>query len=162
MGAWSTTVVGVRGRGGMMRRQWLLIVVIVAGLIGTHHLMLVCAAHTMSMAVATSPGSSPITVVPTSVTPIQHADPDPARMNPVEATSVAASQSDCFDPMDMVGHFCLAVLTALTTVAAALVFAVVRYRPVEPGYLLVNLSAVAARGPPVGCAGLTQLCVLRR
>jgi hypothetical protein len=129
----------------MMRRQWLLIVVIVAGLIGMHHLVLVCATHTMPMAVATSPGSSSITVVPTSVTSIHHADPDLARMNPVEATSVVASQSDCFDPMDMVGHFCLAVLTALTSLAAALVFAVVRYRPVEPGYLLVT-SAPLQRG----------------
>jgi hypothetical protein len=143
----------------MTRHQWLLIVVLAAGLIGMHHLLLVC---TAPMAMATGPGSSPMMVPPMSATPIQHANPDPAGNNPVEATSVVTSQADCCDPMDMAGHFCLAVLTAITTLAAALILTVARYRPAEPGHLLVDVSAVAARAPPVGCAGLTQLCVLRR
>jgi hypothetical protein len=75
---------------------------------------------------------------------------------------VVTSQGDCCDPMDMVGHFCLAVLTALTTLAVALIVAVAQRRPAAPGDLLVDVSAVAARAPPVGCAGLIQLCVLRR
>lgn len=161
MGAWSTTVIRVR-RGGMTRRQWLLIVVIAAGLVGMHHLLLVCTAHTTPMTIVTGPGSSPTVMPPMSATPSQHADPDPARMNPAEATSVVTSQPDCVDPMDMVGHFCLAVLTTITTIAAALIVAVARCRPLEPGYLPVDLSAVAARAPPVGCARFTQLCVLRR
>jgi hypothetical protein len=115
------------------------------------------------MGVATGPGPSPMRVVaPMGARPIQHADPDPAGMHPVEASSVVTSQPDCVDPMDMVGHFCLAVLTAITTIAAGLIVAVARYRPREPGYLLAALSAVAARSPPVGCARLSQLCVLRR
>jgi len=143
----------------MTRHQWLLIVVIVAGLIGMHHLLLVC---TMPIAMVTGFGSSPTSVPPMSATPIQYADHDSAGMNPVEASSVVMPQADCCDPMDMGGHFCLAVLTAITTLAGALIAAVARRQPAEPGHLLVDVSAVAARAPPVGCARLTQLCVLRR
>jgi hypothetical protein len=64
--------------------------------------------------------------------------------------------------MDMVEHFCLAVLTAAAALAAALIVAVARRRPLEPGHLLAAVSAVAARAPPIGCVRLTQLCVLRR
>jgi hypothetical protein len=143
----------------MTRHQWLLIVVIAAGLIGMHHLLLVCTAQTMAM--ATGSGSSPTMVAPMSVMPIEHAGPDSAGMNPVGATSAVTSQADCCDPMDMVGHFCLAVLTAITTLAAGLIVAVARRQPVEPGYLLVDFRAVAARGPPAGCARFAQLCVLK-
>jgi hypothetical protein len=145
----------------MTRRQWLLIVVIAAGLVGMHHLLVVCTAPTMPMAMAIGPGSSPVMVAPMSTT-LQRADPAPAGSNAVGASSVVTSQGDCCDPMDMVGHFCLAVLTALTTLAAALIVAVAQRRPAEPGHLLVDVRAGAARAPPVGCAGLIQLCVLRR
>ncbi|MGB7798384.1 MAG: hypothetical protein WBL53_19320 [Pseudonocardiaceae bacterium] len=152
----------MRGRRSITRHQWLLVVVLAVGLIGMHHLLLVCTAHTMPMAMATGAGSSPVIVAPTSSTPTQHADPDLAWTNPVEASAVVTSQADCCDPMDMVGHFCLAVLTAITTLAATLIIAVARRQPAEPGHLLVDVSAVTARAPPVGCARLTQLCVLRR
>lgn len=145
----------------MTRRQWLLIVVIAAGLVGMHHLLVVCTTPTMPMAMAIGPGSSPVMVAPMSTT-LQRADPAPAGTNAVGASSVMTSQGDCCDPMDMVGHFCLAVLTALTTLAAALIVAVAQRRPVEPGHLLVDVRAGATRAPPVGCAGLIQLCVLRR
>jgi hypothetical protein len=140
----------------------LLIVVIAAGLVGMHHLLLVCTAQTMPMDMVTGPGSSPMMVPSTNVTPILHADPDPAGTSSVGSSSVVTPQADCCDPMDMVGHFCLAVLTALTTLAASLIVAAARRRPAEPGHLLVDVRAGAARAPPVGCAEFTQLCVLRR
>lgn len=137
----------------MTRHQWLLIVAIAFGLVGMHHLVHAHTDHTTPMAMASAPHTG-------------HADPDPAAPNPVEATltsaSVVAPQADCCDPMDMVGHFCLAVLTAITTLAAALIFAAVRRRLLEPGYLPAIVSAVEARAPPIGCARLNQLCVLRR
>jgi hypothetical protein len=127
----------------------LLIVVSAAGLVSMHHL-LVHTEHTMPMTMA-------------SATHTGHTGPDPAGVNSVEARSTSvASQPDCCDPMDMVGHFCLAVLTAVAAFAAALIVAVARRRPLEPGHLLAAVSAVAARAPPIGCARLTQLCVLRR
>ncbi|MDQ2880795.1 MAG: hypothetical protein M3Y48_05915 [Actinomycetota bacterium] len=61
----------------------------------------------------------------------------------------------------MVGHFCLAVLTAIT-ILAALIVAVARRRGLGPMNLLLDVSAVVARGPPLGCARRTDLCVLRR
>ena len=74
---------------------------------------------------------------------------------------MVTSQADCCDPMDMVGHFCLAVLTAITALAAGLIVAVARRRALASGHLLVDVNAVAARAPPLGDARLTQLCVLR-
>jgi hypothetical protein len=133
----------------MIRHQWLLIVVIAAGLVGMHHVVHVHTAHTMPMTMA-------------SATPTKHAHPTPIGATPVAVTSTLVSHADCCDPVDMVGHFCLAVLAASTALAAALIFAAARRRPVEPGYLLAAVSAVAARAPPIGCARLTQLCVLRR
>lgn len=143
----------------MIRHQWLLIVVIAVGLVGMHHL-LVCTADTVSLTVAPGPGSSPLMTPPASATPIQHANLGPAGFNPVEAEM--ASPADCCDPMDIVGHLRLAVLTAITSLVAALIFAAAWRRPLESGYLLVAVSAVAARAPPIGCARFTQLCVLRR
>jgi hypothetical protein len=146
----------------MTRHQGLLIVVLVAGLVGMHHLLIVCTGHAMPMARATRSESSSMTVPPTSATPIQHADLDAAGKNPVEASAMVTSQADCCDPMDMVGHFCLAVLTAITGLLAALIVAVARRRALASGHLLVDVNAVAARAPPLGDARLTQLCVLRR
>jgi hypothetical protein len=146
----------------MIRHQWLLIVVITAGLLGMHHMLLVCTAQTTLMTITTGPGPSPVIVPWTSVTSILHADRDPAGTNPVEASLVVTSQDDCCDPMDMAGHFCLAVLTAITALVGALIVAVVRRRPAEPAQLLVDVSAVAVRAPPIGCARRTQLYVLRR
>jgi hypothetical protein len=151
----------VRGRPSRTRHQWLLIVVIAAGLVGMHHLLLACTAQTMPIALATGSVSSLMMVPSAGATPILHAAPAPAGTNSVEASSVVTSQADCCDPMDMVEHFCLAVLTALTTFAAALIVAVAQRRPAEPGDLLVDVRVGAARAPPVGCAGLIQLCVLR-
>lgn len=129
----------------MARHQWLLIVAIAAGLVGMHHLV---PAHAMSTTMA-------------SATPTEHAHAAPIEVTPVAVTSTLVPHADCCDPMNMVGHLCLAVLTALTALVAAMIFAAVRRRPLEPGHLLAAVSAVAARAPPIGCAGLTQLCVLR-
>lgn len=137
----------------MSRHQWLLIVAISFGLVGMHHLVHADTDHTTPMATAPAAHTG-------------HADPDPAAPNPGEAqptsASIVAPQAGCCDPMDMVGHFCLAVLTAITALTAALTFAAVRRRLLEPGDRLATISAVAARAPPIGCAQLTQLCVLRR
>jgi len=152
---------GAQRRPSMIRHEWLLIVVITAGLLGMHHL-LVCTEQTTPMTIATGPGSSPVMVPSTSVTPILPADRDLAGTNPVEASLVVTSQADCCYPMDMVRHVCLAVLTAITALVAALIVAVARRRAAEPGQLLVDVSTVAARAPPIGCARRTQLCVLRR
>ncbi|MEO7194382.1 MAG: hypothetical protein ABIZ05_06105 [Pseudonocardiaceae bacterium] len=144
----------------MIRYQWFLIVAIAAGLVGMHHLVQPHTAHTMSMTMATSPESSLM-----SVTPTAHAHPGPMGGNTVGArsnsTSVVTSQPDCCDPMDTVGHCCLAVLTAITAFAASLVFAVAWRRPGELGHLPAALSALAARSPPTGSVRFTQLCVLR-
>lgn len=143
-----------RGAGAavsMTRYQCWLIVFIAVGLVGMHHLVHAPTAQTVPMTMA-------------SATPIQHADPEPTRINPVEApsTSVVAPQTDRFDPMDLIGHSCLAVLIAVITLAAALMFAAAWHRPREPGRLLAAVSALGARGPPIGCPRFTQLCVLRR
>jgi hypothetical protein len=135
----------------MTRYQWWLIVFIAVGLVGMHHLVDAPTAQTVPMTMA-------------SATPIRHADPEPVGINPVEATSraVVAPQTDRCDPMDLVGHFCLAVLIAITTLAAALIFATAWHRPREPRHLLAAVSALGARGPPLDCARFIQLCVLRR
>jgi hypothetical protein len=130
----------------MIRHQWVLIVAIAAGLVGMHHLVHAQTVHPMAMARATPTG---------------HADPDPAGANAIEprSTSVGASQADCCDPLNMVGHFCLAVLTTITALTVALIFA---GRPSELGRLLAVLSVLAARAPPTGSVRFSQLCVLRR
>lgn len=135
----------------MTRYQWWLIVFIAVGLVGMHHLVHAPTARTVPMTMA-------------SATPIQHADLGPVGINPVEATpsAVVAPQTDRCDPMDLVGHSCLAVLTAVTALAAALIFAAAWHRPCEQGHLLAAVSALGARGPPLDCPRLTQLCVLRR
>ncbi|HEX5142787.1 MAG TPA: DUF6153 family protein [Mycobacterium sp.] len=135
----------------MTRYQWWLIVFIAAGLVGMHHLVHAPTAQTMPMTTA-------------SATPIQHGDPEAVGITPVEATStsVVASQTDFRDPMDLVGHACLAVLIAIVTLAAALIVAAAWHRPREPGHLLAAVIALGARGPPLGCPRLAQLCVLRR
>jgi hypothetical protein len=104
----------------MTRYQWWLIVFIAVGLVGMHYLVEAPTAQMMPMTMA-------------SATPIRHADPKPVRINPIEATpsAVVAPQTDRFDPMDLVGHSCLAVLTAVTALAAALIFAVAWHRPRE-------------------------------
>ncbi|MGH3777722.1 MAG: DUF6153 family protein [Pseudonocardiaceae bacterium] len=136
---------------GLARHQWLLIVAIVAGLVGMHHLVHDDAAHPMPMTMA-------------SVTPTEHVHPAPApiRVTPVAVTSTLVPHVDCCDPMNMMGHLCLAVLTAIIALVATMIFAAVRRRPLEPEHVLAAVSAVAARAPPIGCARLTQLCVLRR
>lgn len=152
MRARSTTLGGVRGQAASMTRyQWWLIVFIAAGLVGMHHLVDAPTVQTMPMTMA-------------SATPIQHADPQPVEINPVETTSrsVVAPQTDCRDPMNLVGHSCLAVLIAVIALATALIFAAAWHRPRESGHLLAAVSALGARGPPPGCPRLTQLCVLRR
>ncbi|MDQ4104504.1 MAG: hypothetical protein M3186_12615 [Actinomycetota bacterium] len=117
-----------------------------------HHLAQAHTAHQPPIAVANATNTG-------------HADSHPA-LNPVEArsipASVLASPADCCDPMSMIGHFCLAVLTGITALAAALIFAAGWRRLLEPGHLPAAASAAAARAPPIGCARLTQLCVLRR
>ncbi|MGH3935689.1 MAG: DUF6153 family protein [Pseudonocardiaceae bacterium] len=130
----------------MIRPQWLLIVVIAAGLVGMHHLVHVHSAHTKAMA---------------NAMPTAHPHPGPIGVTPVALASPAAPQADCCDPMNMVGHSCLAVLTAITALVVALILAAMRRRPLKPGSPLATVIAVAARAPPDGGPALTQLCVLR-
>lgn len=106
--------------------------------------------------------SSPMPMAMGSVMHAGASDSDPVAANPVEALSTAvASPVGCCDPMDMVGHPCLAVLTALIALVAALILVAVRCRSIESGRLVAAVSAVAARAPPAGGARVTQLCVLR-
>ncbi|MDQ2790909.1 MAG: hypothetical protein DLM60_04060 [Pseudonocardiales bacterium] len=137
----------------MIRHQWLLIVAIAAGLVGMHHLVADPAGHTMPMMVATDSGSTSI--------PTERSHAGPVGVNPVVprlvSISVVVSQADC-----CVGHCCVAVLTALTGLATALILVAAWRRPSEPGFLLAVVGALGARGPPTGCARFTQLCVLRR
>jgi hypothetical protein len=139
----------------------LLIVVLVAGLVSMHHLLIVCTGHAMPMARAPGYVSSSMTV-PSSATLIQHADLDATGQNPVKPSAMVTSQADCCDPMDMAGHFCLAVLSAITGLLAALILAIARHRALVSGHPPLDVNAVAARAPPLGAARLTQLCVLRR
>ncbi len=125
----------------MARHQWLLIVAVTAGLIGMHHLACAHAEHPTAMV---------------SAAPIGYADPDRAAL-----TAVVALPAGCCDHMDMVGHLCLAVLTAITSLAAALIFAATRARPPDLGHVLAAVCARAARAPPLDGARFTRLCVLR-
>ncbi len=121
----------------MIRHQWLLIVVIAAGLISMHHLVQVHTGHT------------------------GHSHPAPIEGAPVAAASTVVSHADCCAPMDMAGHFCLAVLTVITALVVAVTLATMWNRALRPRSLLATVSAVAARAPPIGRSRLTQLCVLR-
>jgi hypothetical protein len=151
----------VWGGAGLIRGQWLLVVAIVAGLVGMHHFVAGHTGHGMPMAVATGPQATLM-----GATPAGRSHVGRVGIHPVEArlvsTSAGMSPPDCCGSMDMMGQCCLAVLTAVTVLAAALMVAVAWRRVGEPGYLLVALSALGARGPPTGCARFTQLCVLRR
>ncbi|MCA1675681.1 MAG: DUF6153 family protein [Actinobacteria bacterium] len=125
------------GRAGLVRHRWLLIIVIAAGLISMHHLVHLHTGHT------------------------GHSHPAP-----VAVTSTAVAHADCCNPMDMVGHFCLAVLAASTALVVALALATLALatlwrRAVKPGSVFATVSAVAARAPPIGGPRFTQLCVLR-
>jgi hypothetical protein len=126
----------------MARYQWLLMVAIAVGLVGMHHLVHTHPAHTMTSAI--------------------HPDSAGASPSAVLSTSMMGSGTDCCDPMNMVGHLCLAVLTAIAALAAALIVAAAWRRGLVAGHVLAAVSAVAARAPPIGCARFTQLCVLRR
>lgn len=134
----------------MIRPQWLLIVIVAAGLVGMHHLVHAHSEHTKA-----------IYYPEASATPTVHPRPAPIGVTPVVLASPAAPQADCCDLMDMVGHFCLAVLTAVTVLIVALIFAAIRRRPLKPESPLATVTAVAARAPPDGVPRLTQLCVLR-
>jgi hypothetical protein len=142
----------------LIRRQRLLVVAIVTGLVGMHHFI---TGHGMSMAVTTGSGS-----ISMSAVPAEHSHAGRLGIHPVEASWVSSSvgmpQADCCASMDMVGQCCLAVLTTVIALAAALMVAAAWRRVREPGYLLVALSALGGRGPPIGCTRFTQLCVLRR
>ncbi|MCA1705418.1 MAG: DUF6153 family protein [Actinobacteria bacterium] len=120
------------GRTGLVRHRWLLIIVIAAGLISMHHVVHLHTGHTGH--------SHPATVA---------------------VTSTAVAHANCCSPMDMVGHFCLTVLTAITTLGVALALATLWRRAVQPGSVLATVSAVVARAPPIGWPRFTQLCVLR-
>ena len=135
----------------MIRQQWLLIVVIAAGLIGMHHLVHVHTGHIGHM--------QPMAMA--RATPTEHLHPTSIGATPVAVTSPLVSHADCCDPMAMAGHFCLAVLAAITTLVAVLIFAAMWRRPLKPTYLLATINAVAARAPPIRSPGLTRLCVLR-
>ncbi|MGH3693940.1 MAG: DUF6153 family protein [Pseudonocardiaceae bacterium] len=132
------------GGAGIARHQWLLIVVVAAGLVGMHHLVHAHAEDPIVMASATHIGL---------------ADVDPVA---AKSTAVMAAPADCCDHhMDLVGHLCLAVLTAFTSLTAALIFAAARAQPLEAGHVLAAVRAVAARAPPADGARFTRLCVLR-
>lgn len=139
----------------MARYQWLLIIAIAAGLVGMHHLV-----HADTAAHVDTAHSMPTTMA--STTPTEHAHPTPIAVTSVAMTSPLGPHADCCDPMTMAEHLCLAVLTALTTLAFVIIFAAVRRRSLELAHLLLAVSAVAARAPPISCPRLTQLCVLRR
>lgn len=130
----------------MMRHQWLLIVVIIAGLVGMHHLVHGHAEHAKAMASPTSaayPQPAPIAVISAAV------------------ASPVVPHADCCDPMNMVGHFCLAVLNAITAFAFALILMALWRRLLTSGFVLAMVSAIAARAPPSGGPRLIRLCVLR-
>lgn len=130
----------VWGGAGTARHRWLLIVAVAAGLVGMHHLVHEHAAQP-------------------SATRIAHAVSNPV---PVSSTAVVALPADCCDHMDLVGHLCLAVLTAVVSLTAALIFAAARARSLEMGHVLAAVRAVEARAPPIDSARFTRLCVLRR
>jgi hypothetical protein len=96
---------------------------------------------------------------PTALVSAAHIGPvDPARPG---SAAVVAVPGGCCDHMNMVGHLCLAVLTAITSLTAALILAATRARPREPEHVLAAVSAGAARAPPIDGARFTRLCVLR-
>jgi hypothetical protein len=153
------------GGTGMIRYQWFLIVAIAVGLIGMHHLVAEHGGHEgqsahTTMIMTAGPGWSLM-----HPTPTEHSHARPA-VNPVgarvAAISVLASYPCSCDPTDMVGHCCLAVLTAMTALTAVLILGTAWRRLWEPGCLLVGVGAVPARAPPSGSVRFLQLGVLRR
>lgn len=114
------------------------IVAVAAGLIGMHHLACAHAEH------------------PTAIVSAAHITPDRSG-----SAALVALPDDCRDHMDMVGHLCLAVLTAITSLAAALISAATRVQSTESGHVLAAVSARAAWAPPIDDARFTRLCVLR-
>jgi Family of unknown function (DUF6153) len=131
------------GRLGMMRHQWLLFVIIV-GLVGTHPLVPRHADHTKAMA---------------SATPAAH--PHPVPVISAAVPSPVVPHAGCCDPMDMIGHFCLAVLTAITAFAFVLILVALWRRLRTSGFVRAMVGAIVARAPPSGVPRLTRICVLR-
>lgn len=150
----------------MIRHRWLLIVAIAAALVGMHHLVAERSGHAGHSAHAPITMAAGIGSSLMSPTPTEPSAAGPLAVNPVEASvalaAVPAPHSCCGDSMDVVGHCCLAVLTTITALTAALIFVTAWRRPWEPGHLLAGVGADAARAPPTGSVRLTQLCVWRR
>lgn len=129
-----------------MRRQWFLIVVMTAGLVGMHQLIHVHAEHTNAMA---------------SAAPSAHPHPAPIVVTPIPMTSPVAPHGDCCDPMDMMAHFYLAVLTAITALVVVLILAAMWSRPLKSGLCWQPSVLLRRAPPPRGGPPLIQLCVLR-
>ncbi len=134
------------GKAGVMRHQWLLIVVITAGLVGMYHLVHGHSEHTKTVARAT------LTAHP------HHAS---IGLAPVAMTSPLLLHAHCCEPPNSMGHLCLAVLTVISSLVVALIFAAMWCRVLQLGPLLPTVSAVAARAPPSGGPRFIQLCVQR-
>lgn len=64
-------------------------------------------------------------------------------------------------PPHVAEHSCLAVLSALTTLAVALMAVPACRLPAAVGPLRASLSTLITRAPPVGSLRLSQLCILR-
>lgn len=150
----------------MIRHRWIWIVAIAAALVGMHRLVAEHRGHAGPSAHAPMTLAAGVGSVLMSPTPTEHIPAGPLAVNPVEAsvalTAVLASHTCCGDSKDMVGRCCLAVLTTITAVTAALMFVTAWRRRGWPGCLRAGVGAFAARAPPTGSVQCTQLCVLRR
>jgi len=142
--------------------QGLLVVLVAAGLVGMHHLLLACSAGGDGTAMRLH---SP------RATPPMHAHGDGMALVPgwspmsvgTAAVDSAASGSEPspVDCHDMLGHLCLAVLVAAMVLMIALALAPVDGSDVWALRLPPGLLAVGARAPPSVSVRLSCLCVWR-
>lgn len=148
-------------------QRWLLVLAVVAGLIGMHHLIAhspVAPGPSAQSSAGPGPLAGPGLVTVSS--PIEtHRAPAPAASMTMSGPSdrVHGGVGTAMDPaanaaMDMAMHACLAVLAALIVLGLLAAVAEV----LDPGRgVTFGIAARWARPPPRTAVRLAQLCVLR-
>ena len=169
------TIVGrVRTAGG---GRWLLLLALVAGLVGMHHLASAAPEGHATSAGPTAPmtddghpmGPGPVAPAGSMDTAASMdtagsmdtaASTDTATSTDTAASTVVAMPVDTAMSMDMAMHLCLAVLVALGLLGL-LVLAVAVPGPRPPTVPFGSVVRATARPPPRSAVRLALLCVLR-
>lgn len=107
---------------------------------------------------STTPTPHLLAAVPVGVMGSALAEPPATTAFPVVVAT--ALEVPCCHAMNMVGHPCLAVLTAATALTMTLIVLFAGRTPAWSAFVLRILNALGGRAPPGGCR-LAHLCVLR-